>query len=212
MRIDEETVRFRAGGPTLEGRLAAGERPAAAAVLCHPHPQYGGDMENAVVQALAAGLAAAGVATLRFNFRGVGASEGRFDGGSGEVDDARAAVAFLRTRVAAPALALVGYSFGAVVALAAGRDRTTGVTRLVAVAPPLAMVDLGFLAGCATPLLFVVGERDTYCPPPLLERALALPAAAPRVARIAAADHFFGGYETVVAVPVIHFLANDQSA
>src|SRR5271163_2662156 len=93
--MQEVQVTFRSGDLTLEGLLANPGGNAPAVVVCHPHPLYGGSMYNNVVDAVLAAMWQAGYATLRFNFRGVGASDGEHDGGPGEVDDAVAAMAFL---------------------------------------------------------------------------------------------------------------------
>lgn len=178
-------------------------------VLCHPHPQYGGDMHNPVVLATAAALQDAGVATLRFNFRGVGASEGDYAGGRGEADDARGAVEFLRRRVGAAPIALAGYSFGALVALRAGHDHA-GVSHLAAIAPPLSMFDVGFLSGCTKPKLFVLGDRDQYCPLSALERCLNGLAEPKQLHCVPGADHFFSGHEASIAQTVAGFLTSAQ--
>ena len=94
-QIPEKQVTFRSGDLTLEGLLASRDSEAPAAVVCHPHPMYGGSMHNNAVEAILAAMWQLGYATLRFNFRGVGASEGEHDGGPGEVDDAVAAMTFL---------------------------------------------------------------------------------------------------------------------
>jgi hypothetical protein len=136
------------------------ERPAGAAragaVVCHPHPEYGGDMENAVVVAVARHLVRAGIAALRFDF-------GPFSGGGEEVNDARRALEALAADLPAGApLALVGYSFGAWVALGAARQ-LDAVARVVAVGPPLAYLDWTFLDALEQPVTFIVGERDQFC-------------------------------------------------
>src|SRR5262245_47291491 len=118
----EERVIIRTHDLRLEGMLAVSSGAIAAVVICHPHPQYGGDMDNSIVRLVADHLQQAGVATLRFNFRGVGDSEGRYGAGVGEADDARAAVALLRERARVSQVTLAGYSFGAMVALRAGHD------------------------------------------------------------------------------------------
>src|SRR5262245_31398580 len=114
-----ETIMFTsADGLALEGRLSIPDNADAlgAVVLCHPHPQYGGSMSSRLIPALQRVLVAAGWAALRFNFRGVGRSEGSYDGGSGEVGDVLGALARVRTVVPEPA-AVVGWSFGGLVGL-----------------------------------------------------------------------------------------------
>src|SRR5271169_6313902 len=140
--MKEIQVSFRSGDLTLEGLLANPGENSPAAVVCHPHPLYGGSMFNNVVEAMLAAMWQAGYATLRFNFRGVGASEGEHDGGPGEVDDAVAAMAFLLAQpgVRKEDAVMAGYSFGAMAAVSAGFERAE-LARIVAVALPLAMAD-----------------------------------------------------------------------
>ncbi|HJU27809.1 MAG TPA: hypothetical protein VJ718_01485, partial [Candidatus Binataceae bacterium] len=115
--MKERQVTFASGDLKLEGLLAIPEdsRPARAGVVCHPHPLYGGSMYNNVVDAVLEAMWKLGWATLRFNFRGVGQSEGEHGGGAGEADDATAAVKFLgeQTGLTVSNLVLAGYSFGA---------------------------------------------------------------------------------------------------
>ncbi|MEO6029981.1 MAG: alpha/beta fold hydrolase [Candidatus Binatia bacterium] len=202
----EETVRVAVGDIMLDGRMAVPAGATAGALVCHPHPQYGGSMENDLVIALTGALGAAGFATLRFDFRGVGASGGRYEDGRGEVDDVRAAAALLRERLGVPRIALVGYSFGSVMALRAGCDEPDGVTGVVAIGPPVRMLGLEFLAGCATPLAFVTGDRDQFCPVPTLEAARASFAPASTVTLITGADHFFGGHLPALATRVVELV------
>jgi len=156
----ERPIAFESGGLTLEGMLHEGDGPLAAVVL-HPHPLYGGDMDNHVVLALRSALADAGATTLRFNFRGTGASQGAHDAGRGEVDDARAAVRELRALRPGCRMLLAGYSFGARVAaeLAPGEQ----LAGLVLVSPPAVSGELPRPpAGVDT--LIVTGEWDDIAP------------------------------------------------
>jgi alpha/beta superfamily hydrolase len=181
----------------LDGVLDVPAGARAGAVVCHPHPQYGGNMDNEVVVAVAAALAARGHAVLRFNFGGVGRSQGEYGGGEAELGDLRAAIDALRHRLPpAMPLLLAGYSFGAWVALRVAGD-APGVTAVVAVAPPLAFFDWGFLNGVPVPVTFVVGDGDQYCPAGRLRQAVTDARATLRT--IAGADHFFVGREDEVA-------------
>ncbi len=168
-------------------------------------------MDNNVVLAVCGALQASGVATLRFNFRGAGGSEGEYANGSGEADDARAAVALLRARLDHAEITLTGYSFGAMVALLAGHD-DDGISRLVAIAPPVAMFDLAFLKACNRPKLFVSGDRDQYCPLATLEAQLAGVAEPKTVVHLAGADHFFYGHEAALARAVAAFVTEQASS
>ncbi len=175
-----------------EGRARAG------AVLCHPHPQYGGDMHVAVVVAIAQALVERDVAALRFNFGGVGRSGGAYDGGRAEQRDVAVAVEALVGRLDADVpLAVIGYSFGAWVAAQAAPDLPQ-VNRVVAVAPPLALLDWRLVDRLRLPLAVVVGDHDAFCP----DERLAAFGELAVVTRLEGADHFLVGYETRVAEAV----------
>jgi uncharacterized protein len=207
--MTESRITFRSGDLILEGMLARPERGASpGAVICHPHPMYGGSMDNNVVAAIIAAMWRRGYATLRFNFRGVGASEGEYDGGEGEAADARAAVEFLAAQsdIDRGAIALAGYSFGAAVALRAGLGDSR-VARVIAVALPVAAMDPGINSAAAKPVLLVSGDRDTYSPIPALEQAMQKLGAAATLKVIAGADHFFGGYEPALVAEIEGALA-----
>src|SRR5206468_8662511 len=113
----EQRVRFPSGAASLDGRLSIPAAASRAAVVCHPHPQYGGEMDNSIVVATAGALCRRGIATLRFNFRGVGRSEGRSGEGICELEDARAAVERMRGELPNVPIALGGYPCGAMVAM-----------------------------------------------------------------------------------------------
>jgi alpha/beta superfamily hydrolase len=195
--MQEIQVSFRSGDLILEGLLANPGGGAPAAVVCHPHPMYGGSMHNNVVEAILAAMWQAGYATLRFNFRGVGASEGEHDGGPGEVDDALAAMSFMLAQpgVRKETAAMTGYSFGAMVALSTGYERAE-IARIVAVALPLAMADARVPDRASKPLLLVSGDRDSYSPVAGLQALASRIGASARLEIIVGADHFFGGRES----------------
>ena len=195
--MNETHVLFRSGDLTLEGLLANPGDGAPAAVVCHPHPLYGGSMHNNVVEAVLAAMWQAGYATLRFNFRGVGASEGEHEGGPGEVDDAIAAMTFLRAQrgVRKENAAMAGYSFGAMVAVSAGYERAE-IARIVAVALPLAMADARIPEGASKPMLLVSGDHDSYSPVAGLKTLTSKIGNSARLEIVAGTDHFFGGCES----------------
>jgi uncharacterized protein len=177
-------------GPSLEGRLASPAGAGAGVVLCHPHPLYGGDMDNPVVVRAAEVAQGQGLATLRFNFRGVGGSGGSHGGGTAEMDDVRTALAHLGAGLPAGArIGLLGYSFGAWVS---GRVAATAPLPLCLIGPPLGMLDWSTAPPARPDLCVIAGSRDPYCPLPELERFTARLAPA-RVAVIDGADHFFFG-------------------
>ena len=192
--MSESRITFPCGDLKLEGLLALpeGEAPGAA-VVCHPHPLYGGSMHNNVVEAALEALWQRQFATLRFNFRGVGSSEGEYDGGEGELDDVREAVAFLAGKAAVRSVMLVGYSFGASVSLRAGLT-DPAVNRLVLVALPVAMVT-GPSNSTSKPVLLLSGDRDSYSQVEPLRTLASNLGSRARLEILAGADHFFGGYE-----------------
>jgi uncharacterized protein len=169
-------------------------------VVCHPHPEYGGDMHNAVVVAAVRACLDAGWMALRFNFGGVGASRGGFSGGAEEVRDVAGATAALRPELPGGSpLAIVGYSFGAWAGARAARD-VDDVSRVIAVAPPLGFFDWAFVADLRMPLAVIVGDRDQYCPPDRLQ-ALTVTARAD-ITTIPGADHFFAGRDDEVMAAI----------
>jgi hypothetical protein len=178
-------------GPALEARLAPLANPTGGFVICHPHPLYGGDMDNPVVIRAAEVARAAGYATLRFNFRGAGGSEGAHDKGRGEQEDVTAAMAALATHLPAGSrVGVIGYSFGAAMAARATRPSAPEAP-LGLIAPPLGMYELDFLQAGPGHLLLVAGTADSYCPVEALHRLAALTSAEERI--IEGADHFFFG-------------------
>lgn len=196
-------------GPILEGilHLPDSEGPFPGVVVCHPHPEYGGSMDVPLIAALAQGLANAGFAVLRFNFRGVGASQGSFDQGVGEVEDVEAAAVFLhaQTSVKDKPLALVGYSFGAWVGLEAA-CRLPAIAAVAAVALPMWRMPEGWLDGCAVPKLFVAGDRDTVCPTGQLQEWVRTLQGPVEIAILTRADHYLAGREPQVVSEVVRFL------
>lgn len=140
------------GEVRLEAVLHLPESEASSGVaVCHPHPQYGGDMDNYVVTALCEQLTTAGLAALRFNFRGTGASGGSYDAGAGEVHDLEAALRWLREREGTSNVAACGYSFGALIA-----NRARDVAAIACVSPANPLVETG------VPLFVVIGDQDQF--------------------------------------------------
>jgi alpha/beta superfamily hydrolase len=154
------------GGPRLDARIHAPAHARRAVVICHPHPLYGGTMNSPVPLAIAkvlADKAAEAVAWARFDFRGVGASEGSYDDARGEVDDVIAVLAHVRTLVPGVPVSLCGHSFGSFVALqAAARD--PGIDRLLLVAPSTRFFAFaGMSAPPAAKVTIFLGDRDEFC-------------------------------------------------
>jgi uncharacterized protein len=206
--MPEIAITFKCGDLKLEGALCLPRDSGVkmpGVVLCHPHPLYGGNMDNNVIVAVSRALNDRGIGALRFNFRGVGSSNGTFDNGAGEQDDARAACAALagRPEVDGARLGVMGYSFGGMVALAMG-CRNENVRALAAVSP---VITPGILQGVDKPAFFTSGSEDHVVSPEALRREaekMALPA---KVEVLPGVDHFWGGHETKMAHNLAAFFA-----
>ena len=166
--------------------------PGFAALVCHPHPLYGGTMLNKVVHRLGRGLRAAGGAVLRFNFRGVGRSQGEHGNLAGEVEDARAALAWLRSRYPDLPYALAGFSFGSRVITRLSCEQG-GARFLMAAGFPTQMGATDYLERCAIPKIFLQSTHDQFGPKAEMEAAFARFAEPKRLIWVEGADHFFAG-------------------
>ena len=206
-------------GPSgrLEALLNEGRPDAThAAVVCHPHPLFGGTMHNKVVFHAMKALHSFGWPVLRFNFRGAGRSEGTHDEGRGEVDDVRAALNWLASEFSLP-LIFAGFSFGAATGLKAACPDPR-VRALISLGTPVQVEDRSyayrFLQTCAKPKLFISGDHDQYGPRTALESLIATVPEPRKLVFIAGGDHFFAGHldelratieqwvrETVIADP-----------
>lgn len=175
------------------GRLEAIYRelqdPAGIAVVCHPHPLGGGTLHNKVVFRAARGLEAANVATLRFNFRGVGASGGKHDEGDGEVDDVNAAIEWAKKKHPGKKLFVGGFSFGSWVATRAACERPD-VDAIFLIGTPVNKYDFSYLRHCEKPKLFLHGTQDEHGDVDKLEKLIPSVRNAETVI-ITGADHFF---------------------
>ena len=184
--MDSETL---VAGPAgaLETRLTRPEAPSGGtALLCHPHPQYGGNMNDAVLDVLARELLARGVTVARFNFRGVGRSEGRYDGQGGEAGDVRAMLDWLEAEHGPDAPILGGYSFGAAMAWQACQAGATP-SRVLLIAPPVGMMPFeGAPLDC--PVAVFAGDQDEFIDAEVLARWQG-----PEISIIQGANHFFSG-------------------
>lgn len=191
-RIESHRIPGPAG--FLEALVEApeGMAPREVAVACHPHPRYGGTMHNKVVYRLSRGLLRSGSVVARFNFRGVGLSEGEYAGGIGEVEDAVAALEWIRSRNPGLPFSLAGFSFGARVVLKLG-CRLPDTSRLIALGLPTRGGDWGHLARCPAPKHFIQSTRDEYGPRAELEQIFEGFAPPKRIIWVEAHDHFFKG-------------------
>ena len=167
-----------------------------AALVCHPHPVFGGTLHNKVVFHAMKALSHFGFPVLRFNFRGAGLSHGEHDNGRGEVEDVLAALDWLDREFHLPVV-LAGFSFGAAVGLRAACPEPR-VKALIGLGLPVAPIEgrsysFRFLEGCLKPKLFVSGSQDIFGPAPLLEHTIESSADPKVLVRIENADHFFAG-------------------
>jgi len=192
---------------TLEALLdipAVIAAPESVAVICHPHPQYGGTMTNKVVYSIARAFNEAGAPTVRFNYRGVGASTGSYDEGNGETDDALAVLDWVAQRYPGARLWLGGFSFGGAVAIRAAAARD--VARLVTVAPAIRRVKVDERSLPQCPWLIVQGDHDELVDASDIQQwAQSLPES-PRLALLNGVEHFFHGRLNELRQVVVQWL------
>ncbi len=194
----------------LEGVLETPDGPTPpfpAAVVCHPHPLYGGNMDNNVTMAVARALADRGMAVLRFNFRGTGQSQGKYGEGEDELQDVAAALDFLLARdgVDQDRILTAGYSFGCWVGLKAA-SQDTRPALLVGVSPPVDMYDFRFLAEESRPICLVAGTEDFVCSQERYGKLLAQLSQPCHTAILKGSDHFHFGREHLVIDEIERFL------
>lgn len=163
-----------------------------AALVCHPHPLFGGTMHNKVVFQAAKSLHRLGLPVLRFNFRGTGMSEGQHDRGMGELDDVRAALDFLNQEFPGQRILLAGFSFGSWVGLRVG-SQDPRVTRLIGLGIPVNDSDFGYLRGSTKQKLFIVGTVDQFAAPERVQELVDSLVAPKTLVFVEGADHFFTG-------------------
>jgi hypothetical protein len=166
--------------------------PNHAVLVCHPHPQRGGTMHNKVVYRIARGLRRAGAVVLRFNYRGVNLSQGRYDNGIGEIEDARSALALLRSRYPSLPFSLAGFSFGSRIILRLGCE-TPDVSRLIAVGFPANLFDSQSLGQCPIPRVFIASTHDQFCAVPAMDTYFDALPEPKELIWVDAQDHFFSG-------------------
>jgi uncharacterized protein len=170
--------------------------PRAAALVCHPHPQHGGTMHNKVVYRIARGLRRTGHVVLRFNYRGVNLSAGSYAEGEGELEDGRAALAYLRGRYADLPYTLAGFSFGSRIALRLGCDdrrAESAASRIIAAGFPTAYRDRSNLEGCVTPRVFIQSTHDEFGTVEDLQATVDKLLEPKRLILVEARDHYFNG-------------------
>jgi alpha/beta superfamily hydrolase len=204
--MTETRVKFPSGNLTLEGitTIPEGNGPFAGVVVCHPHPLYGGAMDNNVIVPVCRALAKASIASLRFNLRGVGASEGRFANGVGEKQDIVAALNYISTLEAVDKskIGLSGYSFGGALSLEIAPNDER-VKALALISP--AVESYAPLQQYAVPKLVICGGADQFVSIIALQRLAEELPPPNEYEFIAGADHFWTGYEDRVANRVVAF-------
>jgi len=189
MHVNEKRIFFEAEGLKIEGMLAdlPGDR---GVVISHPHPLYGGTMQNNVVRAVAHAYQEEGYSTLRFNFRGVENSEGNFSNGIGEQEDVKAALKALGKNN----IDLAGYSFGAWVN-ALGLGKFDEAQRLIMISPPVSFIDFGFLGYSSKISLVICGTGDDIAEYKKVEKMLPKWNDKAMFRVVQGTDHFYSGYE-----------------
>jgi uncharacterized protein len=176
----------------LEAMLWTVPSPDRVALVCHPHPLFGGTMHNKVVYQAAKALHRRGMAVLRFNFRGAGLSEGTHDKGRGEQDDVRAALDYLAREFPSRPILLVGFSFGSVVGLKVG-CADPRVEKLIGLGIPVNDSDLTYLRTCGKPKLIIQGGNDQFGSRANVESLFSTLPEPKRLVIVEGVDHFFAG-------------------
>lgn len=208
--MPEGRVGFPSGELSLEGEwhLPPGQGPFPAVAVCHPHPLYGGSMDNNVVYSVCLALSEKDIAALRFNFRGVAGSQGSYASGEGETDDVAAALSYIASQpyVDPARLGLCGYSFGAGVALNAATGNAA-LKALALVSLPLEGVGVDVLRDFPGARLLVSGGADTFSPGGQLEGLLKGLPGVVEWEDVGGTDHFWLGCEEVLGSRIARFFA-----
>jgi len=196
---------------TLEGEINKPEKfnERTAVIICHPHPLFGGNMYNNVVSALFYTLPERGMLTLRFNFRGVGGSQGKYDYGIGEKIDVNAVIKYLKMKFPQLKEVIVaGYSFGAWVSSLATAEGGCA-NALVMIAPPITLFNFDCLRNVKKPKFFIIGDFDEFVPLKDFMAFYEMIPAPKRYVVLRGADHFFYGHELEIAKTVADLLNNE---
>ena len=202
-------IEFRNKALSVEGILTLPQGsapPFPAVIICHPHPFFAGSMDNQVVKTISQALDGEAMATLRFNFRGVGNSQGTFSNGPDEQQDLAAALNVLKKwpGIDSERIGLAGYSFGASVILG-GLPKYKAVKALALISPPISAVKRSSLKKDKRSKLFLVGEKDRLVPPSQLREAVATIQLPVEFHMIPGANHTLGGHDSTVAIRVAEF-------
>lgn len=208
----QAAIAFQSKKLTLEGIITTPQgvpEPYPAILVCHPHPMLGGNMDHPVVTAICGAADREGIATLRFNFRGVGSSEGSFSNGKDEQNDAKVALSILKhwPSIDKKKLAMVGYSFGASVLLN-GLKHYKDAKSLALIAPPISSVEGSRIKNDKRPKLFIVGQRDKVAPSVDLQSAIDDMRQPVQFREVPEVDHSLGTQIEAVAEQVAQFVAD----
>ena len=206
MILKIQKIEFPCGNITLEGMISIpeGPGPSGLVVVCHPHPLYGGNMFNNVVHAVCENLGGKGLGWMKFNFRGVGTSGGKYSDGIGEQNDARAAISFgeKQARIDLEKIGVCGYSFGSTVAFAAAA-KDPRVKAVAGISPFLQPPEL--LDHCSRPKLFVTGAHDEFVDPQSLEELVKKLPDPKELVLFPRADHFWSEDQEAMSEKVGQF-------
>ena len=201
--VFHRTIFIKGPAGRLEATLwtTSAAEPKFVAVVCHPHPLYGGTLHNKVVYQTAKALHQRGASVLRFNFRGAGQSEGVHDRGIGEQADVRAALDYLSAEFPDRAIVLAGFSFGSWVGLRVGCEDAR-VISLIGLGLPVDNVDVSYLRACVKPKLIIQGGQDQFGSRANIEALFATIPEPKRLVIVENADHFFAGHLDAIGTAI----------
>jgi uncharacterized protein len=199
----EERISFLSGTIHIEGLLDK-NNASRGVVIAHPHPLYGGNMHDFVVESIANAFRENGYATLKFNFRGVGKSRGRFDDGIGEQSDLTSAIQYFFDS-GVQKIDLAGYSFGTWV-ISRIDPAAWGIENVVFVSPPMGLMDFSADLSVKRLKLVVTGSLDQFAPPQVIRKKLDQWGSSAGLEIIAGSDHFYGGYHTALESIISSYL------
>jgi alpha/beta superfamily hydrolase len=205
----EEKITFPAGRYRLEGCWQPGPT-GKGVVITHPHPLYGGTMNNPVVETVQSAYQQYGYPTRRFNFRGVDGSQGNYDNGIGEQNDVRAAIAYVKN-MDVSAVDLAGYSFGAWVNTGVIADGRTSIKSMLMISPPVAFIEFGNVKALSCLKLVVTGSRDDIAPPHQIRDLLPAWNSETQFEIIDGCDHFYSGHLARLESILIRYLESTES-
>lgn len=190
--MSEKLIEIQGPAGIIEANYRTSEDATRAALICHPHPLYGGNMYDAVVACMCSAVAQLSISSLCFNFRGVGGSQGQHDYGKGEVEDVVFLSHWLREQSGIEAIYLGGYSFGAMIALRAADELDIPLQHLMLVAPPVQDSNAALAVAC--PVTVVAGTQDDIVNMSSVQTWLTTSNCSSELIEMDGADHFFMGF------------------